>query len=135
MVLSSVVCLIFVVVVDFVLPLYDPIGVNTSTCLSVVSVTILAKLDKRCGHEDKWQDLLVSGTSSVLLVNAQVHSQGMFSGSDKEWQHQYIFHANHYIYVRCHLPTTQTLLLFLPLLVTCHDRKRILYVSQWCCLL
>ena len=70
MVLSSVVWVIFVVVVAFVLPLYDPIGVNTSTCLSLVSVTILGKLDKRCGHEDKWQDLLVSGTSSVLLVNA-----------------------------------------------------------------
>ena len=75
MVLSIVVWVIFVVVVDFVLPLYDPIGVNTSTCLSVVSVTILAKLDKRCGHEDKWQDLLVSGTSTVLLMNAQVHRQ------------------------------------------------------------
>ena len=44
--LSSAVWVIFIVVVDFVLPLYDPIGVNTSTCLSVVSVTILAKLDK-----------------------------------------------------------------------------------------
>ena len=66
-VLSSVVWMIFVVVVDFLLPLYVPIGVNSSTCLSVVSVTILAKLDKRCCHEDKWQDLLVSGTSSVLL--------------------------------------------------------------------
>ena len=54
-VLSSIVWEIFVVVVDFVLPIYDPIGVNTSTCLSVVAVTILAKLDKRCGHEDKWQ--------------------------------------------------------------------------------
>ena len=64
-VLSSVVWVIFIVVVDFVLPHYDPIGENT-TCRSVVSVTILAKLDKRCGHEDKWQDLLVSGTSSVL---------------------------------------------------------------------
>ena len=83
--LSSVVWVIFVVVVDFVLPLYDPIGVNTSTCLSVVSVTILAKLDKRCSHEDKWQDLLVSGTSSVLLMNAQVHRQGMCSGSESEW--------------------------------------------------
>ena len=70
MVLSSVVWVIFVVVVDFVLPLYDPIGVNTYTCLLVVSVMIMAKSDKRCGHEDKWQDLLVSGTSSVLLVNA-----------------------------------------------------------------
>ena len=59
--------------VDFVLPLFDPIGVTNSTCLSVVSVTIMAELDKHCGHEDKWQDLLVSGTSSVLLVNAQVH--------------------------------------------------------------
>ena len=111
-VLSSVVWMIFVVVVDFVLPLYDHIGVNTSTCLSVVSVTILAKLDKRCGHEDKWQDHLVSGTSSVLLVNAQVHRQGMCSGSDREWQHHNIFHANHYIYLRCHLHTTRTLLLF-----------------------
>ena len=84
MVLSGVACVIFVIVVDFVLPLYDPIGVNASTCLSVVSVTILAKLDKRCGHEDKWQDLLVSGTSSVLLMNAQVHRQGMCSGTDRE---------------------------------------------------
>ena len=75
-VLSSVVWVIFVVVVDFVLPLYDPIGVNTSTCLSVVYVSILAMLDKRCVHEDKWQDLLVSRTSSVLLVNVQVHRQG-----------------------------------------------------------
>ena len=83
MVLSSVVWVIFVVVVDFVLPLYDPIGVNTSTFLSVVSVTILSKSDKRCAHEDKLQDLLVSGTSSVLLVNAQVHRQGMCSGSDR----------------------------------------------------
>ena len=103
--------MIFVVVVDFVLPLYDPIGVNTSR-LSAVYVTILAKLYKRCGHEDKWQDLLVSGTSSVLLVNAQVHRQGMCSGSDREWKHQDIIHANHYIYLRCHLHTTQTLLLF-----------------------
>ena len=77
--------MILVVVVDFVLPLYDPIGVNTSTCLSVVSVTILAKWDKRCGHEDKWHDLLVSGTSSVLLVNAQVNRQGMCSVSSREW--------------------------------------------------
>ena len=110
--LSSVVWVIFVVVVDFLLPLYDPIGVNTSTCLSVVSVTILAKLNKRCGHEDEWQDLLVSGTSSFLLVNAQVHRQGICSGSDREWQQQHIFHANHYIYLQCHLHTTQTLLLF-----------------------
>ena len=110
--LSSVVWVIFVVVVDFVLPLYNPIGVNTSTCLSVVSVTILAKLDKRCGHEDKWQDLMVSGTSSVLLVNAQVHRQGMCSGSDREWQLQHIVQANHYIYLRWHIHTTQTLLLF-----------------------
>ena len=109
MVLSSVVWVIFVVVVDFVLPLYDPIELNASTCLSVVSVTILAKLDKRCGHEDKRQGLLVSGTSSVLLVNAQVHRQGMCSGSDRAWQHQHIFHANHYIYLRCHIHTTQTL--------------------------
>ena len=50
---GGVVWVIFVVVVDFVLPLYDPIRVNTSTFLSVVSVTILAKLDKRCGHKDK----------------------------------------------------------------------------------
>ena len=112
MVLSSVVWVIFVVVVDFVLPLYDPNGVNTSTCRSVVSVTILAKLNKRCGHEDKWQDLLVSGTSSVLLVNVLVHRQGMCSGSDRELQHQHIFHANHYIYLRCHLHTTQTRLLY-----------------------
>ena len=112
MVLSIVVWVTFVVVVDFVLPLYDPIGVNTSTCLSVVSVTILAKLDKRCGHEYKWQDLLVSGTSSVLLVNAQVHRQGMCSGSDREWKHQHIIHSNHYIYLRFYLHTTQTLLLF-----------------------
>ena len=112
MVLSSVVWVIFVVVVDFVLPLYDAIGVNSSSCLSVVSVTILAKLDKRCGHAVKWQDLLVSGTSLVLLVNAQVHRQGMCSGSNREWQHQHIFHANHYIYLRCHLHTTQTVLLF-----------------------
>ena len=112
MVLSSVVWVIFVVVVDFLLPLYDPIGVNTSTCLSVVSVTILAKLDKCCGHEDKCQDFLVSGTSSVLLVKAQVHRQGTCSGSDREWQHQHIFHANHYIYLQCHLHATQTLLLF-----------------------
>ena len=111
-VLSIVVWVIFVVVFGFVLPLYDPIGVNTSTCLSVVSVTILAKLDKLCGHEDKWQDLLVSGTSSVLLVNAQVHRQGMCSGSDREWHHQHIFYANHYIYLRYHLHTTHTLLLF-----------------------
>ena len=111
-VLSSVVWVIFVVVVDFMLPLYDLIGVNTSTCLSDVSVTILAKLDKRCGHEDKWQDLLVSGTSSVLLVNAQVHREGICSGTDREWQHQNIFHATHYIYLRCHLHTTRTLLLF-----------------------
>ena len=88
--------MIFVVVVDFVLPLYDPIGVNTS-CLSVVYVTILAKLGKHCGHEDKWQDLLVSGTSSVLLENAQVHRQGMYSGSDREWHHQHIFYDKHYI--------------------------------------
>ena len=111
-VLSSVVWVIFVVVVDFVLPLYDPIGVNTSTFLSVVSVTILAKLDKRCGHEDKWQDLLVSGMSSVILVNVQVHRQGMWPVSNREWQHRHIFHANHYIYLRCHLHTTQTLFLF-----------------------
>ena len=100
MVLSSVVWVIFVVVVDFVSPLYGPIGVNTSTCLSVLSVTILAMFDKRCGHEDKWQDLLVSGTSSVLLVNAQVHRQGMCSGSDREWHHQHIVYAKHYIYLR-----------------------------------
>ena len=112
MVLSSVVCVIFVVVFDFVLPLYDPIGLNTSTCLSVVSVTILAKFDKHCGHEDKWQDLLVSGTLLVILVNAQVHRQWMCSGSDRWWQHQHIFHANNYIYLQCHLDTTQTLLLF-----------------------
>ena len=112
MVLSSVVWVIFVVVVDFVLPLYDPIRVNTSTCLSVVSVTILSKSDKHYDHEDKFQDLLVSGTSSVLLMNAQVHRQGMCSGTDRDWQHQQIFHANHYIYLRCHLHTTQTLLLF-----------------------
>ena len=112
MVLSSVVWVIFVVVFDFVLPLYDPIGVNTSTCLSVVSVTILAKLDKRCGHEDKRQDILVSGTSLVLLVHAQVHRQGMCSGSVREWQHQQIYYDNHYICLRCHLHTTQTLLLF-----------------------
>ena len=43
---------------------------NSSGCLSVVSVTILAKLDRRCDHEVEWQDLLVSGTSSLLLVNA-----------------------------------------------------------------
>ena len=109
MVLSCVVWVIFIVVVDFVLPHYDPIGENTSTCRSVVSVTILAKLDKRCGHEDKWQDILVSGTSSVLFVNVQVHRQEMCSGSDSEWQHQHIFHANHYIYLWCHLHTTQTL--------------------------
>ena len=90
-VLSSVVWVIFVVVVDFVLPLYDPIGVNTSTCLLVLSVTIWVKLDKCCGHEDKFQDFLVSGTSSVLLVNEHVHRQGMCSGSDREWQHQHIF--------------------------------------------
>ena len=96
--MSNVVWVIFVVVVDFVLLLYDPIGVNTSTCLSVVSVTVLAKLDKGCGHEDKWQDLLISGTSSVNLVNAQVHRQGLCTGSNREWQHQHIFHANHYIY-------------------------------------
>ena len=89
--------MIFVVVVDYVLPLYVPIGVNTSACLSVASVTPLAKSDSRCGHEDKWQDLLVSGTSSVLLVNTQVHRQGMCSGSDKEWHHQHIFYAKHYI--------------------------------------
>ena len=83
-VLSSVVWVIFVVLVDFVLPLYDSIGLNTSTCLSVVSVTILARLDKHCGHEDEWQDILVGGTSSVLLVNVQVHSQGMCSGSDRD---------------------------------------------------
>ena len=71
------------------------VGVNTSACLSVVSVSILAKLDRRCGHEDKWQDLLVSDTSSV---NAQVHRQGMCSGSDRVWHHQHIFYANHYIY-------------------------------------
>ena len=94
-IVNSVVWVIFVVVVDFVLPLYDPIVVNTSTFLSVVSGPIMAKLDKRCGHEDKWQDL--SGTSSVLFVNAQVHRQGMCSGYDREWQHQNIFHANHYI--------------------------------------
>ena len=82
--MSSVVWMIFVVVVDFVLPLYVPIGVNTSACLSVISVTILAKLDRRCGHGVEWQDLLASGTSSVLLVNAQVHRQGMCSGSDRE---------------------------------------------------
>ena len=111
-VLSSVVWVIFVVMVDFVLPIYDPIGVNTFTCQSVLSLTILAKLDKRCGHEDKWQDLLVSGTSSVFLVNSQVHRQGMCSGSNREWQHQHIFHANCYIYLRSHLHTTQTLLLF-----------------------
>ena len=108
-VLSSVVWVIFVLVVDFVLPLYDPIGVNTSTCLSVVSVTILAKLDKRCGHEDKWQDFLVSGTSLVLLVHAHVHIQGMCSGSDTEWQYQHIFHTICYMYLRCHLHTTQIL--------------------------
>ena len=108
---SSVVWVIFVLVFDFVLPVYDPFGVNTSTCLSVVSVTILTKLDKRCVHEDKWQDLLVSGTSSVLLVKAQVHKQGMCSGSDREWQHKHIFHTNHYIYLRCHLHPIQTLLL------------------------
>ena len=51
----------------FVAPLC-PIGVYTSTCLSVVSVMIVAKLDRRCGHEDRWQDLLVSGTSLVHLV-------------------------------------------------------------------
>ena len=112
MVLSSVVWVIFVVVVDFVLPLYDPIGVNTCTCVSVVSVTIMAKLGKRCGHEDKWQDLLASGTSSVLLVNEQVHRQGMCSGSDRECHHQNIFYANHYVYLRCHLYTTQMFLLF-----------------------
>ena len=112
MVLSSVVWVIFVVVVDYVLPLYDPIGVNTSTCLSFVSVTILAKLDKRCGHEYKWQDLLVSGISSVLLLNEQVDRQEMCSGSDREWQRQHIFHAKRYIYLWCHLHTTQTLLLF-----------------------
>ena len=112
MVLSSVVWVIFVVVVDFVLPLYDPIGVNTSTCLSVVSVTILAKFDKRCDHEDKWKDLLVSGTSSVLLVNAQVQRQSICSGSNRTWNHQHIFHANHCIYLLCHLHTTQPLLLF-----------------------
>ena len=111
-VLSSVVWVIFVVVVYFVLPLYDPIGVNTSTCLSVVSVTIMAKFDKRYGNEDKWQDILVSGTSSVLLVNAQVHRKGMCSGSQMEWRNQHIFHANRYIYLWFHLHTTQTLLLF-----------------------
>ena len=104
--------MIFVVVVDNVMMLYVPIGINTSACLSVVSVTILAKLDRGCDHEPEWQDLLVSGTSSVLLVNAQVHRLGMCSGSDREWQHQHIFYANHYIYLRCHLHTTQTLLLF-----------------------
>ena len=103
--------MIFVVGVVFGLPLYDPIGVNTSTCLSVVSVTILAKLDKRCGHEDKWQDLLVSGTSLVLLVNVHVYRQGMCSWSDREWHHHQIFYAKHYIYLRCHLHTTQMLLL------------------------
>ena len=46
---------------------------NTSDCLSVVSVTILAKLDRCCDNEAEWQDLLVSGTLLVLLVNAQVH--------------------------------------------------------------
>ena len=112
MVLSSVVWMIFVVVVDNVLPLFVPIGINTSACLSVVSVTILAKLDRLCGREDKWQDLLVSGTSSVLLVNEQVHRQGMCSGSDRVWHHQHIFYANHYIYCRYNLHTTQTLLLF-----------------------
>ena len=56
MVLPSVLWVIFGVVVDFVLPLYDPIGVNTSTCLSVVSVTILAKLDRCCDHEADWQE-------------------------------------------------------------------------------
>ena len=75
MVLPSVVWVIFVIVVDYVLPLYVPIGVNTSACLSVVSVTILAKLDRRCGHLVEWQDLLVSDTSSFILVNAQVHRQ------------------------------------------------------------
>ena len=98
--------------VDFVLPLYDPTGVNTFTCLSVVSVTILAKLDKRCCHEDKWQNLLISGTLSVLFVNAQVHRQRMCYVSDREWKHQDIIQANHYIYLQCHLHTTQTLLLF-----------------------
>ena len=74
--MSSVVWMIFVVVVEFVLPHYVPIGVNTSACLSVVSVTILAKLDRRCGHGVEWQDLLANATSLVLLVNAQVHGQG-----------------------------------------------------------
>ena len=48
---------------------------NTSDCLSVVSVTILAKLDRQCDHEIKWQDLLVGDTSPALLVNAHVHRQ------------------------------------------------------------
>ena len=43
------------------------------------------------------EDLLVSGTSSVLLVNGKVHRQGMCSRSDREWHHQHIVYANHYI--------------------------------------